>query len=181
MQNSFRFDVKTRWLLLATTTLVVYCVVPIRRNAMFDLDAISTWLRILLFALTFPLGTFFVMFVNALAGFFDGTSVDGYSISGGGGGVVEQFQMWAIAVAGGFLQWFFIIPTLLGRRRHEVTALNLSSGGAAPVAAAAAAHAPVLLNAGHAHTPDAPPVPQFDERGRTPFERILSDDDARTR
>ena len=174
MQNSFRFDVKTRWLLLATTTLVVYCIVPVRRGAMFDLDSISTWLRIILFALTFPLGTFFVMFVNALAGVFGGSSVDGYSIDGYS--VVEQFQMWAIAVAGGFLQWFFIVPTLLGRRRQEVTALNLSSGAAAPVAAAAA-HAPGSLSAGHAHTPDAPPVPQFDERGRTPFERILSGHD----
>jgi hypothetical protein len=164
MQNSFRFDAKTRWLLLATSALVIYSVVPIRRGALYDLNTISTWLQFLLFVLTFPLGSFFVLFVHAFAGGF------------GEFGIVEQFQMWVVAVALGFFQWFFLIPAMFGRKSSEVTTLNLSSGGAAP-AAAAAARAPGLLNAGHAHTPDAPPVPQFDERGRTPFERILGGDD----
>jgi hypothetical protein len=165
MQNSFRFDVKTRWLLLATTILVIYTVVPVRRGAWFDLDAISTWLQFLLFLLTFPLGSFFVLLVHGFAGGF------------GGFGIVEQFQMWVVAVGLGFLQWFFLIPAVLGRKSPEVTALNLSAGGAAP--AVTSARAPGLPNAGRADTPDAPPVPQFDERGRTPFERILNggDDD----
>ena len=166
MQNSCRFDVKTRWLLLATSTLVIYSVVPVRRDALFDLNAISTWLQFLLFLLTFPLGSFFVLFVHAFAGGFSDF------------GIVEQFQMWVVAVALGFLQWFFLIPALTGRKSPEVTALNLSAAPAAP--AAASAHAPGALPESDANVAtDAPPIPQFDERGRTPFERILSDvDDA---
>ena len=163
MQNSFRFDAKTRWLLLATTTLVVYCVVPVRRGAMLDLGAVSTWLQLLLFVLTFPLGSFFVMIVHASPGGFDHFRI------------VDQFQMWAVAVALGFFQWFFLIPILLGRKSPEVTALNLSSGAGAPAVASAREHA--LTDAGGADTPNAPPVPQYDERGRTPFERILGGDD----
>ena len=168
MKNSFRFDVKTRWLLLATSTLVVYAVVPVRGGALFDLNAISTWLQLLLFLLTFPLGSFFVLLVHSMAGGFSEF------------GIVEQFQMWVVAVALGFLQWFFLIPAMLGRRSPEVMALNLSAGAGVP--AVASPPAPGLLNSGRADTPDAPPVPQFDERGRTPFERILNrDDDSKAR
>jgi len=164
MQNSFRFDVKTRWLLLATSTLVIYSVVPVRRAALFDLNAISTWLQLLLFLLTFPLGSFFVLLVHAFAGGF------------GEFGIVEQFQMWIVAVALGFLQWFFIIPAMLRRKNSEVTALHLSSGGADP--AVASAHAPGALHESEANAAtNVPPIPQFDERGRTPFERILNSDD----
>ena len=164
MQNSFRFDVKTRWLLLATTTLVIYCIVPVRGDVTFDLDAVSTLLQVLLVVLTFPLGLVFVLLVNALTGGF------------GGFGIAGQLQVWAVAVAGGFFQWFFLIPALLGRRKPEVTALNLSAA-ATTTPAAAPAHAPGALPEAYANaTTDLPPIPQFDERGRTPFERILGDD-----
>ena len=163
MQNSFRFDVKTRWLLLATSMLIVYCIVPVRRGALFDLNAISTWVQLVLFLLTFPLGSFFVLLVHAMAGGFDQF------------GIVEQFQMWVVAVALGFLQWFFLVPALLGRKSPEVTALNLSAAASAP--AVAATHAPGALPESDANVAtETPPIPQFAERGRTPFERILGDD-----
>jgi len=164
MQNSFRFDVKTRWLLLATSTLVIYTVVPVRRDALFDLNAISTWLQFLLFLLTFPLGSFFVLLVHAFAGGF------------GDFGIVEQFQMWVVAVALGFLQWFFLIPAMLGRQSSAVTTLNLSAGAGVPAVISAPAPGGLPVSDADVAT-DAPPIPQFDERGRTPFERILGDDD----
>ncbi|HEX7174580.1 MAG TPA: hypothetical protein VF240_04780 [Pyrinomonadaceae bacterium] len=164
MQNSFRFDVKTRWLLLATSALVIYTVVPIRRGALYDLNAVSTWLQFLLFVLTFPLGSFFVLFVHAFAGGF------------GEFGIVEQFQMWIVAVALGFLQWFFLIPAMLRHKSSEVTALHLSSGGDDP-AVASAQTGGALPEVDTNVATNASPIPQFDERGRTPFERILNSDD----
>ena len=169
MQNSFRFDLKTRWLLLSTCTLLLYCIVPVRRGAFFDLDAVSTWLQFLLFVLTFPLGSLFVMLVYTLSGGFENFSI------------TDQLQVWVIAVALGFLQWFFLIPAIMGRISPEVTALNLSAAPAAP--AVAPAHATGALHESEANAAtNVPPIPQFDERGRTPFERILGGgDDERPR
>ena len=78
----------------------------------------------------------------------------------------------------GYAQWFHLFPALLRRRSERATTLNLAAGeGVAP-------HAPTPLGlASAAAKPldeaQRPPVPQFNERGLTPLERILRDDSER--
>lgn len=166
-RHLFELDLKARWILLAVSALVVYCIVPVRRDMAFDLNAISTWLQALLFMLSFPSGSFFVLAANVLT--------DGCAECS----VAQHFQIWAVALALGYLQWFHLVPALLGWRRAEPpVALNISAGGAAAPEDSSTQTTHVLSEPRPSAPPGAPTVRQFDERGLTPVERIIKGDES---
>jgi hypothetical protein len=112
-----------------------------------------------MFLLSMPLGTAVMFLFHA----------DDYGVTG-------RFAFWAAAMGLGYLQWFHLLPALLRRLPvHSPTTLNLSAavGVAQPAAHVSAATRPLGL-------PDAaarPPVPQFNDRGRTPLERVFRDEE----
>ena len=160
MQNPFQPNLRRPWLLLCTTLLVTYSVMPMRHETLFYYNAPSSVIEALMFLLSFPLGDAF-MFL-----FHSGTHA-----------VTERFVFWALAMGIGYVQWFHLFPALLRHARPNVTTLNLTTAASVastnerPLGLDATEAAPVL-DAGR------PPVPQFNERGMTPLERILRDDDS---
>jgi hypothetical protein len=161
MQNPFQSNLRKPWLLLCTTTLVVYSISPVTTETLFYWNAPSSVLEALMFLLSFPLG-------DALMFFF-------YSDSHG---IMERFVFWALAMGLGYAQWFHLFPALLRRKQQNAITLNLDAGGGV----AFADKSPLGLNATQPLSlPEAarPPVQQFNERGLTPLERIFRDDDAR--
>ena len=156
MQNPFQPNLRKPWLLLCTTLLLVYSIMPIERETLFFSGAPSPFLEALMFLLSFPLGTAAMLLFHA----------DDF-------GVFQRFAFWAAAMGLGYAQWFHLFPALLGRARPAANPLSLSDGAAAP-------HSTLGLNP--TRPPRAldaarPPVPQFNERGQTPLERILRDED----
>jgi hypothetical protein len=160
MQNPFRPNLRKPWLLLCTTLLVVYTIMPGEHATLFYYDAPSAFLEALMFILAFPLGA--LAFLNHSPWF---TST-------------ERFIFWAIAMGLGYAQWFHIFPAMLGHRNERAITLNLAG------AESVAPHARAPLGLSSAETKplaDAqrPPTPHFNERGLTPLERILRDDSER--
>ena len=157
MQNPFQENLRKPWLLLCTTLLVVYSVMPVERETLFFSGAPSSPLEALMFLLSFPLGT-------ALAFAFHADDL----------GVTGRFAFWALGMGVGYLQWFHLFPALLRRAAAPPasTTLNLSAAqGVAP-------RAPLGLGATRPLTlPESarPPVPQFNDRGQTPLERVFRD------
>ena len=158
MQNPFQPNLRKPWLLLCTTLLLVYSIMPGAHRTLFFDAAPSSVIEAVMALLSFPLGTA-VAFVFHSPGF----------------GVFERFAFWAAAMGLGYAQWFHLLPAL--RRweaRRRLNTLNLSGGEsvapASPLGLAAA-------RPSHALDPARPPVPQFNERGRTPLERVFRDDE----
>jgi hypothetical protein len=112
-----------------------------------------------MFLLSFPLGTALM-----------------YAFHADDLGVTGRFAFWAAAMGVGYLQWFHLFPALLRRlpARPTSVTLNLSAGsGVAPRAAhVSAATRPLGLNEAA-----RPPVPQFNDRGLTPLERVFRDEE----
>jgi hypothetical protein len=153
MRNPFQSNVRRPWLLLSATLLLAYALTPFKPTGELDVNAVATLLEIIMFLLSFPLS---ILAVVASQEF--------------GAGLVTRTQYWALALALGYFQWFHLAPLLLRRRRVPAVTLNLAD--ASPVAPAApAARPPAALTAA-----DDPPVQQFNERGRTPLERIIEED-----
>jgi hypothetical protein len=158
MQNPFQANLRKPWLLLCTTTLVVYTIMPARHETLFYFDAPSSVLEALMFLLSFPLGDSLMFLFHSAAH-----------------GIAERFVFWAMAMGIGYAQWFHLFPALLRRRQSRATTLNLDAGRQV----APANENPLGLNtpaARPALEAERPPVPQFNERGLTPLERILRDD-----
>ena len=158
MENPFQPNLRKPWLLLCTTLLLVYSIMPGGHRTLFFDAAPSSVLEAVMALLSFPLGT-------AVAFLFHSSDF----------GLAGRFAFWAAAMGLGYAQWFHLLPAL--RRREEgrrPKTLNLSGGGgvapASPLGLGAAPTAPALDAA-------RPPVPQFNERGRTPLERILGDEE----
>jgi hypothetical protein len=157
MQNPFQDNLRKPWLLLCTTLLVVYSIMPVERETLFFSGAPSSFIEALMFLLSFPLGTA-VMFI------FHADDL----------GVFGRFAFWAAAMGVGYAQWFHLLPALLRRAPSHTTTLNLSAcAGVAP-------RSPLGLNATQPLAlPEAarPPVPQFNDRGMTPLERVFRDEE----
>ena len=158
MQNPFQENLRKPWLLLCTTLLVVYSIMPIERETLFFSGAPSSVIEALMFLLSFPLGTSVMFLFHA----------DDY-------GVFGRFAFWALAMALGYAQWFHLLPALLRRLpARRTTTLNLSAaaGVAPPPAFGSRVTRPLSLpEAAH------PPVPQFNDRGMTPLERVLREEE----
>ncbi|HEX8354961.1 MAG TPA: hypothetical protein VF611_18785 [Pyrinomonadaceae bacterium] len=157
MQNPFQDNLRKPWLLLCTTLLVVYSIMPGEHATLFFSGAPSSPIEALMFLLSFPLG-------SAAAFVFHADDL----------GVFGRFAFWALGMGVGYAQWFHLFPALLRRAPPRTTTLNLSA------AAGVAPHAPLGPNATRPLAlPEAarPPVPQFNDRGMTPLERVFRDED----
>jgi hypothetical protein len=158
MPNPFQPNLRKPWLLLCTTLLLVYSIMPGGHRTLFFNDAPSAVLEALMALLSFPLGTAVLFLFHS----------DDFGVTG-------RFVFWAAAMGLGYAQWFHLLPAL--KRREEqsrVHTLNLSAGEsvapASPLGLGATPPRPAL---------DAPrpPVPQYNDRGMSPLERILRDED----
>ncbi len=152
MQNPFQPNLRKPWLLLCTTLLVVYSIMPGGHRTLFFDAAPSSVLEAVMALLSFPVGT-------AAAFLFHSPDF----------GVFGRFAFWAAAMALGYAQWFHVLPALrrLDERRRADT---LNPGGGPSVAPASPLGLAPALEAAR------PPAPQFNERGRTPLERVLRDE-----
>jgi hypothetical protein len=160
MQNPFQPNLRKPWLLLCTTLLVVYTISPVNYETLFYFNAPSSFIEALMFLLSFPLGDAF-MFI-----FHSPTH-----------GIMERFVFWMIAMGIGYAQWFHLFPALLRRTSSRTTTLNLAAGDGV-----ASTHVKTVLGLcerepGRSLDAARPPVPQFNERGLTPLERIFRDDE----
>lgn len=161
MQNPFQPNLRKPWLLLCTTLLVVYTIMPGEHVTLFFYYASSALLEALMFLLAFPLG--------------DAAAFLAYSPRLG---TTERFIFWALAMGLGYAQWFHLFPALLRRRSERAATLNPEG------CESVAPHARTPLGLSSAepkplNEAQRPPVPQFNERGLTPLERILRDDPER--
>ena len=160
MQNPFQPNLRKPWLLLCTTLLVLYSIMPGAHRTLFFDAAPSSVLEAAMALLSFPLGTA-VAFVFHASDF----------------GVTGRFAFCAAAMGLGYAQWFHLLPALKRwEARRRINTLNLSAD---PSVAPAS---PLGLNAARPQPsldPARPPVPQFNERGLTPLERILRNDSER--
>ena len=159
MNNPFQDNLRKPWLLLCTSLLLVYSIVPGEYETLFFNGAAGSFLEALMFLLSFPLGA-------AAASLFHSPDF----------GVTGRFAFWAAAMGVGYWQWFHLFPALLRRipARPTTVTLNLSTGsGVAPRAAqVSAATRPLGLTEAA-----RPPVPQFNDRGLTPLERVFRDEE----
>ena len=167
MQNPFQDNLRKPWALLCVTLLVTYSIMPGGHATLFFDHGPSTPLEALMFLLSFPLGT-------AAGLLFHSPDM----------GVKGRFVFWAVAMGLGYAQWFHLFPALLRRVESQQTrvsnTLNLSPAGrvASPGPLGLDSHSSLGLDEPAAHPPalgDAPrpPVPQFNERGLTPLERVF--------
>jgi hypothetical protein len=158
MQNPFQDNLRKPWLLLCTTLLVVYSIVPGEGGTLFFNGASGSFMEALMFLLSFPLGTSVMFLFHA----------DDLGVKG-------RFVFWALAMALGYAQWFHLLPALLRRLpARRPTTLNLSEavGVAPPSALGSRATRPLGLPEA-THTP----VPQFNDRGLTPLERVFREEE----
>ena len=159
MQNPFQTNLRKPWLLLCATALVTYSIMPARHETIFYFNSPGSVLEALMFLLSFPLG-------DALMFLFHSAQH----------AVTERLVFWALAMGIGYAQWFHFFPALLRRARTNVTTLNLTTAGSVasankrPLGLDSTQPAP-MLDAGR------PPVPQFNERGMTPLERVFRDEE----
>ncbi|HYY97544.1 MAG TPA: hypothetical protein VE642_03085, partial [Pyrinomonadaceae bacterium] len=134
-------------------------IMPGEHATLFFYYAPSSFLEALMFALSFPLGDAAVFLLHSPTA-----------------GTTERLAFWTLAMVLGYAQWFHLFPALLRRRDARATTLNLSGGGGVALGAGA----PLGLASAETRAPDEeqrPPVPQFNERGLTPLERILREEE----
>ena len=156
MGNPFQPNLRKPWLLLCTTLLLVYSIMPGAHRTLFFDAAPSSVLEAAMALLSFPLGT-------AVAFVFHSPDF----------GVTGRFAFWAAAMGLGYAQWFHLLPALLRGGRSSVVTLNLDGRqGVAPPR-------PLGLATAETTRLDAPrhPVAHFNERGLTPLERVFREED----
>ena len=156
MQNPFQPNLRKPWLLLCTTLLLVYSIMPGEHRTLFFDAAPSSAVEAAMALLSFPLGT-------AVAFLFHSPDF----------GLFGRFAFWAAAMGLGYAQWFHLLPALKRwERRRRIDTLNLSAG---PSVAPAS---PLGLNTSSpALDAPRPPVPQFNDRGQTPLERVFREEE----
>ena len=161
MQNPFQPNLRKPWILLCTSLLLVYTIMPGGHDTLFFYDAPSAPLEALMFLLSFPLG-------DAAAFLFHSPWLN----------ATQRFAFWAFAMGLGYAQWFHLFPALLRRKSESAVTLNLAGGESV----ALPARAPRGLSSAETrplNEAQRPPMPHFNERGLTPLERILRDDSER--
>ena len=158
MQNPFQPNLRKPWLLLCTTLLLVYSIMPSEHRTLFFNAAPSSLLEALMALLSFPLGT-------AVAFVFHSSDF----------GVAGRFAFWAAAMGLGYAQWFHLFPAL--RRWEARRRMNTQNPDAGPSVAPASPLGLGVPRQAPALDSGRPPVPQFNERGRTPLERVFRDDE----
>src|ERR1044071_617965 len=111
MENPFQPNLRKPWLLLCTTLLVVYFIMPGGHRTLFFDAAPSSVLEAAMALLSFPLGT-------AVAFVFHSPDF----------GVKGRLAFWAAAMGLGYAQWFHLLPALKRWEvRRRINTLNLSA------------------------------------------------------
>src|ERR1044071_7083662 len=108
MQNPFQPNLRKLWILLCTSLLVTYTIMPGEFPTLFFFTAPSSFLEGLMFLLSFPSG-------DAAAFLFH----DPWFNS------TQRLLFWAFAMGLGYAQWFHVFPALLRRANERATTLNL--------------------------------------------------------
>ena len=151
MKSRIQLCLKTAWLTSVAVLLLMginLCVST--DSACFDAGATMI---LFMFILSFPTGFLFLL-VSVL---FISESFHPPS---------QYITVWLIMTAGGFVQWFIIVPRLFAKR--DFTILNLGQ-----------AESPVAVPPG---SPQSSPATRpkrvkticpFDNRGRSPLERVI--------
>src|SRR5437764_14400283 len=88
MQNPFQPNLRKPWLLLCTTALVTYSIMPVRHETIFYFNAPSSVLEALMFLPSFPLGDAF-MFL-----FHSPTQA-----------IMARFAFWALPMGRAYAPW----------------------------------------------------------------------------
>src|ERR1044072_8416829 len=110
MQNPFQPNLRKPWLLLCTTLLLLYSIMPGEHRTLFFNAAPSSVLEAVMALLSFPLGT-------AVAFVFHSPDL----------GPTGRVAFWAAAMGLGYAQWFHLLPALKRRElRRRINTLNLS-------------------------------------------------------
>ncbi|HVF43431.1 MAG TPA: hypothetical protein VM936_10495 [Pyrinomonadaceae bacterium] len=161
MQNPFQPNLRKPWILLCTSLLLVYTIMPGGHDTLFFSDAPSAPLEALMFLLSFPLG-------DAAAFPFHSPWLN----------ATQRFAFWAFAMGLGYAQWFHLFPALLRRGGGRAITLNLA-GGESVASPARPARGLASAETRPLNEPLRPPVRHFNERGLTPLERIIREDPER--
>jgi hypothetical protein len=143
------------WPLVCAALLVCYALVPFTDEGELNLHALAGLADVIAFIFSFPLGLLSALGLNQLHS-----------------GLGHRSQFWALGLAAGYVQWFHLVPLLF--RQPPVRSAILNLAGDERVAPAAAPETlpadprPAQLVAAHAQL-----MPQFNELGRTPLERVF--------
>lgn len=142
------------WPLVCAALLVCYALLPFTDDGELNLYALGRLADVIAFIFSFPLGLLAALGLEQF-----------------GAGLGHRSQFWSLALAAGYVQWFHLVPLLFRQAPVRTAILNLA--GDERVAPAAA----------ETQSKDAPParlaaapaqlVPQFNELGRTPLERVF--------
>ena len=159
MRIDHKQNIQYVWILLSVTVFLL-CSGSCLDQASGCTVAGENMLSVMLI-LSFPGGLLFFLLSDL---FFDIPSV--YT-------PISYFFLWSGAFIIGYIQWFWIIPHLLGGR--EITTLGLTQGKAVD------GRSPDKYSL-RAQRPEQPayicasPALHFDEKGRTPLERAIGEE-----
>ncbi|HEX8473165.1 MAG TPA: hypothetical protein VF666_03975 [Pyrinomonadaceae bacterium] len=200
MENSRQYSVKSLWVTLWWSAFAIFRILQLSHGeVVFATSGLYNLLAAAMFLSSFPASLIYVIVNSDLCR-------SCYSME-------MEPLFWMGMFAAGYIQWFYIVPCLLGKRK--ILALNLStaetpvpqnsltSSTLAPEKlphleakieppliiqtantsqpAIQTTNAPAIQTSDiqqtvfHATDAYAPPVPRFDERGRSPVERAFAD------
>jgi hypothetical protein len=162
MKSRIILCVKTAWL----TTVLALLLMGTSLCQFSDTtcgDASGTML-IFMLILSFPTGVFFAigstLFLRTVSFAFP-----------------SDLTLWLIMAVGGFLQWFIVTPRLFAK--HEITILNLNQNDSPLETINLRLKDPPLETPGAkpavvARPKRIKPISAFDNRGRSPLERVIA-------
>ena len=151
MQSHFQSRLRRPWLLACAGLLLCYALAPVNYDGELDLYALANFADCVAVFVSFPLGLIVALGLGQIDF-----------------GLTHRSQLWALCLVFGYVQWFHFVPLLC--RRAPTPAVSLNLAGDERVAAAAAPPVDPLPAQPAA---ESPPMPQFNEHGRTPLERVF--------
>ncbi|HEV3469748.1 MAG TPA: hypothetical protein VG148_10540 [Pyrinomonadaceae bacterium] len=154
MRNYFQSVIRGPWAPVWATLLLCYALVPFTYDGEFDFYALARLADLAAVLISFPLGLLAALGLDQLTH-----------------GFIHRSQFWALCLACGYFQWLHLVPLLRRRRRARTSILNLADDeqvAPADTQARPAEPPPAQLAAAHAQL-----MPQFNEFGRTPLERVF--------
>lgn len=159
MSHPFQPNVRRLWILLNLTLLLVYTLIPVWRGHP-DPGGLSELIELFMFMAAAPANLCLITLMDVLG------LMPHYF-----GGVGERFALLVGFSVLGYFQWFYFAPLLLGRVRAQPLTLNLAAEATPAPGGVKSATPPGALVVGAGASGRL--VLPFDERGRTPVERVF--------
>ena len=153
MKSRTKLCLKTAWLTTATVLLFMGTNLCVSTDS--SCFAAGETMLLFMTILSFPMG---VVFVFASIFFLGTEGVHSPS---------DYITVWLIMACGGLLQWFIVIPRLFAKR--DFTTLNLRQEDL-PLKGLLVGDQPTSARA----PKRIKPISAFDNRGRTPLERVIA-------